>query len=103
MQTFTAPNPLNGQTLLDELAAAGIVVTELPILTGNKLVLDVTEADRAVVETVLARHDGSDIEPPDVEADREFRAAIEAATTIAALKAALLGTGTAGRAAARPT
>lgn len=42
-------------------------------------------------------------ERPEEAAEAEFRAAIEAATSVADLKAALLGTNTKGRPVVRPT
>lgn len=79
MQTFTAPDPLNGETLRAELAAAGVVVTEPPSLAGDELTLDVTEADRAVVETVLVAHTGTP--SPHVANAATIRAQVEAHMT----------------------
>lgn len=58
MLSFPTPDPLNGETLLEELAAAAVTVTGLPQVVDGKLVLDVSDADAATVEQVLAAHAG---------------------------------------------
>lgn len=93
MQTFTAPDPLNGETLRSELQAAGVTMgDELPLLIGSDLHLDVAEADRAAVQQVLVAHLGQPSPDAAAMAYEEFRAAVEAAASIADLKAAILGT-----------
>lgn len=60
MQTFTAPDPLNGETLRTEIAAAGVTMGDgRPSLADGELVLDVTEGDRAAVQAVLDAHTGA--------------------------------------------
>lgn len=85
MQTFTAPTRLNGQTLLGELATAGVVVTDPPSVTGDELTLAVTEADRPAVEAVLAAHTGAP--SPWVANDATLRD--QAKTNIAALRTSI--------------
>lgn len=69
MQTFTAPDPLNGETLRAELEAAGVTVgAERPTLVADELTLDVAEADRAAVQSVLDAHTGA---PSPWDANRE--------------------------------
>lgn len=85
-----APPAIHGSALNDELAAAGIPDADV-VLVGGKLQINADETDRASVERIVAAH----VPPlPPVPRD-EFRAAVQAATSIAELKAALLGTETA--------
>lgn len=88
MTTYTVPHHLT--KIHEELLAAGMSTDVLVLGDGDELTLD-GEFDAAVVEPVI---DGHDPTPPPAPADPddEFRAAVEAATSIADLKAALLGT-----------
>jgi hypothetical protein len=87
MPTFTPPANLHGQQLAEELAAAGIALASELLVDGDgQLVVD-TEASPSSVQAVLDAHVPAP--PPDPEA--EFRQAVEAATSLAALKDALLG------------
>lgn len=71
MESFTAPNPLNGASLQDELSAAGVVMGDrTPTLAGDELELDVAETDRDIVQQVLNAHTG---EPPQRHKDRMAR------------------------------
>lgn len=84
----SAPSTVNGRALADELAAVGIPDSDV-VLIGDHLRINADEADRATVERVVAEH----VPPPrPPDPDAEFRAAIQAASSIADLKAALLGT-----------
>jgi len=60
---FTKPNPLNGTTLVKELAAIGITIHSVDVI-GENLILDVADKDKAKVEEVLLVHDGSDVPDP---------------------------------------
>lgn len=90
MLTLPAPAPeaLDGERLRAELAVAGIADVDVR-LVGDELVFpDLAVSHRSMVEGALSRH-MSRPGPPD--ADAEFRQALEAATTVAALRDALLG------------
>lgn len=79
--------PLNGKTvLLDQLAAE--VGAALTASDTEVVVVDPTaKVTAAQLRNALAGH----VPSPPPDPDAEFRAAVEAATTISALKAALLG------------
>lgn len=101
MLTFPKPTALNGAALTGELRAAGFSVPDDAVRdVGTKIeVHGVGEADRDAVKAVVDAHVPP---PPPADPQAEFAAAVEAATTIAELKAALLGTsGRQGAAAAR--
>jgi hypothetical protein len=64
MIEFAKPKNLNGTELLAELNAAGVSISQSPMLDGNEnLLLDVTEADKAKAEIVIAAHNGTMIAP----------------------------------------
>jgi hypothetical protein len=64
MIEFAKPKNLNGTELMSELNAAGVLILQSPMLDGNEnLFLDVTEADKAKAETVVAAHNGTMIAP----------------------------------------
>lgn len=67
MIKFTKPTNLNGSELLDELADVGIVLdskTQRPLIDGNgDFWLDVSEADKAKAEAVVAAHNGTTVAP----------------------------------------
>lgn len=110
MLTVTAPDPLNGATLRDELAAAGITVDRDNVRkAGDNLHFATLDEDaRPTVEQVVADHTGEPSPDPQAEARQRFRDAVQAAqakgaaaTSVAALRGAfadltdaLLGTGT---------
>lgn len=86
MLTVPAPAALNGDTLEDELDAAGVPASVT--LVGDELRIDAPESARSTVEQVVQAH----VPPaPPPNPDEEFRKAVEAATDLAGLKAALLG------------
>lgn len=65
MQQFTQPAQLDGALLIQELAAAGVIVpvesdgTAAPTIDGlGNLWLNITEGDRAVAEAVVTNHTG---------------------------------------------
>lgn len=74
MIKFDKPQNLNGSELLDELAAAKIVLdkeTQIPLIDGNgDLWLDVKSSDVAKAEKVVAAHNGTIIAPEPTAADK---------------------------------
>lgn len=88
--TFPKPTALHGEALTDELAAAGFLDAEVSDNGRGELeVSGVADGDRDAVQAVIDAHVPP---PPPPDPDDEFRKAVEAATSIADLKAALLGT-----------
>lgn len=89
--TLAAPVPLNGDLLADELAAAGVPDPEVA-LVGDEVQIIAPDDDRhrATVQQVVRAHNPP-APGPSPDPDAEFRAAVEGATTLAALKAAILG------------
>jgi hypothetical protein len=64
MIEFPKPKNLNGTELLAELNAGGIFITQSPMLDGNEnLLLDVSEADKAKAQAIIAAHNGTVIAP----------------------------------------
>ncbi len=64
MIQFTKPTNLNGAELLEELNAAGVKITESPLIDGaGDLWLEIAEADKAKAEGIVAAHDGTIIAP----------------------------------------
>lgn len=87
MPSFPIPAALHGDALTDELAAAGFTATVY--VSGDELVINgPADTDHDAVQAVIDAH-VPPAPPPDPET--EFRAAVKAATSIADLKAALLG------------
>lgn len=86
-----APPVLNDATLRAELAAEGVAVggDEMHVDGGDLVFPALSDGDRESVERVVATHLPPD---PPLDPDEEFRQAIEQATSVADLKAALLGT-----------
>jgi len=74
MISFTKPKNLNGSELLDELAEIGIVLDKIhqaPHLTLDGLIwLDITEADKAKAEAVVAAHNGTTVAPEPTVAEK---------------------------------
>lgn len=99
MLTFPLPAAVHGDALTEELATAGFVA-DVYVRDGELVVVGPTEGDRPAVQSVIDAHVPPDPRP---DPDDEFRAAIEAATSIADLKAALLGTSGPGAEPRRPT
>lgn len=65
MESFTKPAKLNGETLITELEAAGIVVAsnglgiKCPLVDGHdSLWLDIAKADKPKAVLVVANHQG---------------------------------------------
>ena len=60
MVKVTKPSDLNGAELMDELNAAGVTITEPPMLDGNgELWLDIAQADLTKAEAVISNHKGT--------------------------------------------
>jgi hypothetical protein len=69
MIKFEKPVNLNGSELLAELNAAGISITEAPVLDGNNdLWLKISNTDKAKAATIVAAHNGQTVAPePNIE------------------------------------
>lgn len=91
MIEVSAPDSLVGDLLRDEIAAQGVAVEEVVVVGGVLEVHGATEDDRTTVEDVVAAHDPSGYETDWQKADRQFREAVNNASSVAALKDALLG------------
>jgi uncharacterized protein YciI len=64
MLQFTKPLNLNGAELLQELNAAGILITTNPMLDGDgNLWLDVLEKDKNKAAEIVGKHNGTTIAP----------------------------------------
>ena len=61
---FNKPTKLNGDTLTNELAAVGIVVTDVVLDGLGNLVLAIADKDKAKAEQVIANHKGEDTPDP---------------------------------------
>lgn len=60
MIKITRPTNLNGTELLEELAAAKISVSGVPIMDGNgELWIDIAETDATKAEAVALKHNGT--------------------------------------------
>lgn len=71
MIKFDKPTNLNGTELLAELTAAGVKISEPPLIDGNgDFWLDVATKDKAKAEAVVAAHDGTTIAPEASVADK---------------------------------
>lgn len=85
MLTFPIPKSLHGQGLSDQLKAAGLPA--LVRIEGDRLIIE-GATDQAAVQRVIDAHVPP---PPPADPEAEFRKALEAATTVAAIRDALLG------------
>lgn len=64
MIKFDKPENLNGTELLAELNAAGISITEIPMVDGDgKLWLDIADKDKAKATTIVTAHNGTTVAP----------------------------------------
>jgi len=64
MLQFIKPSNLNGAELLQELNAAGVLVTTNPMIDGDgNLWLDVLEKDKSKAGEIVANHNGTTIAP----------------------------------------
>lgn len=59
MKSFTKPKNLNGEELMAELAAVGIIVTEIRD-NGEGIISFVTD-DETLAASVVAKHNGNQI------------------------------------------
>lgn len=91
MIEVTPPDPIVGDLLEQEIADAGVTVDRVTLVGDSLRVVGATEDDRAAVEDVVAAHDPSGYETEWEKADRQFRDAVSNASSVAALKDALLG------------
>lgn len=99
MLRLPAPTALHGDALTRELHAAGLVGARVTFYPDEGEVEVAGTDDRAAVERIVKAHVPP---PPPPDPDAEFRAALEAATTVAGIKAALLGKTGPGAQARRP-
>lgn len=77
MIQFTKPTNLNGAELLAELNAAGVTITEPPMIDGRgDFWLDMAEADKAKATPVVAAHNGTTVAPEPTIADKLAAAGI---------------------------
>lgn len=88
MLTFPAPAKINGEALTAELATAGYPDADVYLRDSELVIVGPDDTDRAGVKRVVDAHVPP---PPPPNPQDEFRKAVEAATTLAALKAAILG------------
>ncbi len=71
MQTFNTPINLNGAELLTELNAAGVKITEKPLIDGNgNLWLDIADKDKVKAKAIVDAHNGTTIAPEPTVADK---------------------------------
>lgn len=87
MISVPVPHKIHGDRLTEELAAAGLPGAQVRVV-GDRLEVDAEGATEAKVQQVVAAHVPP---PPPPNPQDEFRKAVEGATTLAALKAAILG------------
>ena len=69
MIQFTKPQNLNGAELLAELNAAGLLITNSPMIDGSgNFWLDIAESDKAKATPIVAAHNGTIVAPePTIE------------------------------------
>jgi hypothetical protein len=71
MIQFSKPTNLNGAELLAELKAAGITITNSPMIDGKgDFWLDIVEADKAKATPIVAAHNGTIIAPEQTIEDK---------------------------------
>ena len=91
MIKFQKPNNLNGEQLLDELAAVGIVLDKLtqpPMIDGNgDFWLRIEAKDESAAAAVVAAHNGTTVAPEPTIADKLASVGL----SLDELKAAILG------------
>ena len=87
MIKFIKPSNLNGGELLQELNAAGVLVTTNPMIDGNDcLWLDIAKTDEAKAKPIVTAHNGTVIPPEQTIADKLASVGL----SIEELKAALM-------------
>ena len=61
MIQFDKPSNLNGSQLMAELKAAGVSISEAPVLDGNGVLwLEISSADKVKASTIVESHNGTD-------------------------------------------
>jgi hypothetical protein len=86
MIQFNKPTNLNGTELLAELNAAGVSISELPLLDGSgNFWLEIAEADKAKATAIVTAHNGTTIAPDATISDKLAKVGL----SIDDLKAAL--------------
>lgn len=71
MIQFNKPTNLNGTELLEELNAAGVVITQPPFDDAQGSIwLEIAEADKAKANPVVAAHNGTTIAPEPTITDK---------------------------------
>ena len=86
MIQFTKPENLNGAELLAELNAAGVAITQSPIIDGaGDFWLDIAEADKAKATPIVAAHNGTTVAPEQTIEDKLASVGL----SVSGLKAAL--------------
>ena len=71
MIQFTKPANLNGVELLAELNAAGVAITESPMIDGaGDFWLNIAEADKAKATPIVAAHNGTVVAPEQTIEDK---------------------------------
>jgi hypothetical protein len=71
MIQFTKPQNLNGAELLAELNAAGLLITNSPMIDGaGDFWLDIAEADKAKATPIVAAHNGTLVAPEQTIEDK---------------------------------
>jgi hypothetical protein len=71
MIQFTKPQNLNGAELLAELNAAGLLITNSPMIDGaGDFWLDIAEADKAKATPIVAAHNGTIVAPEQTIEDK---------------------------------
>ncbi len=63
MIQFTKPTNLNGTELIQELVQANINIIGLPMVEGEILKLDISEAETAAAAAIVAAHNGTTVAP----------------------------------------
>jgi len=71
MIQFTKPQNLNGAELLAELNAAGLLITNSPMIDGaGDFWLDIAEGDKAKATPIVAAHNGTIVAPEQTIEDK---------------------------------
>ena len=61
MIQFDKPSNLNGSQLMSELKAAGVSISEAPVLDGNGVLwLEINTADKVKATSIVESHNGTD-------------------------------------------
>lgn len=63
MKDFTIPTSLNGTQLIEELKAVGITLPELPLVSADKLWLNIKDSEVAKATKVVQDHVGVETAP----------------------------------------